>query len=44
MSVWTDPDWDPNQEAFYYVRVLQLPTARWTLYDEINAGVNTLMM
>ncbi len=39
MSVWTDPDWDPNQEAFYYVRVLQLPTARWTLYDEINAGV-----
>jgi hypothetical protein len=38
-GVWTDPDFDPNQEAYYYVRVLQLPTARWTLYDEINADV-----
>ena len=39
MGVWSDPTWDPGQNAFYYVRVLQLPTARWTLYDEINAGV-----
>jgi hypothetical protein len=39
MGVWTDPDFDPNIEAFYYVRVLQLPTARWTLYDEIRQGV-----
>jgi hypothetical protein len=39
MGVWTDPDFDPGVEAYYYVRVLQLPTARWTLYDEINAGV-----
>ena len=39
MGVWTDPQWDPKQEAFYYVRVLQLPTARWTLYDELREGV-----
>jgi hypothetical protein len=39
MGVWTDPDFNPEVEAFYYVRVLQLPTARWTLYDELNAGV-----
>jgi hypothetical protein len=38
-GVWTDPDYDPNQQAYYYVRVLQLPTARWTLYDEIRSGV-----
>ena len=40
MGVWTDPDFDPAQEAFYYVRVLQLPTARWTLWDEIREGVS----
>lgn len=39
MGVWTDPDWDPKQEAYYYVRVLQLPIARWTLYDELRGGV-----
>ena len=39
MSVWTDTDFDPTQKAFYYVRVLQLPTARWNLYDEIREGV-----
>jgi hypothetical protein len=39
MAVWTDPDYDPAEQAYYYVRVLQLPTARWTLYDEIREGV-----
>ncbi|EJC6851438.1 DUF3604 domain-containing protein [Vibrio parahaemolyticus] len=39
MGVWTDPDYEPNQSAYYYTRVLQLPTARWNLYDELREGV-----
>jgi hypothetical protein len=39
MGVWTDPEFDPDQQAYYYIRVLQLPTARWTLYDELRSGV-----
>jgi hypothetical protein len=37
-AVFTDPDFDPAQKAVYYVRVLEIPTPRWTLYDKIRFG------
>jgi hypothetical protein len=37
-TVWTDPDFDPKQKAFYYMRVLEIPTPRWVLYDKVRLG------
>ncbi|WFT81755.1 DUF3604 domain-containing protein [Methylobacterium sp. CB376] len=39
ISVWKDPDFDPKQRAFYYGRVLEIPTPRWTTYDAKYYGV-----
>ncbi len=39
-TVWTDPDFDPAQKAFYYVRVLEIPTPPWYAYDAFRFGVD----
>jgi hypothetical protein len=39
-TVWTDPDFDPNHRAFYYARVLEIPTPRWSTYDAFRFGVD----
>jgi hypothetical protein len=38
-ALWRDPDFDPAREAFYYLRVLENPTCRWSTWDAIRAGV-----
>ena len=38
-AVWTDPEFDPMKRAAYYVRVLEIPTPRWTTYDAAKLGV-----
>lgn len=39
-ALWHDPDFDPQQRAFYYARALENPTCRWSTWDAIRAGVS----
>lgn len=42
ITVWEDPEFDARQRAFYYVRVMEIPTPRWTAYDAVKFGVEPL--
>jgi hypothetical protein len=39
-AVWTDPDFDADVPAFYYARVIEIPTPRWVLYDKVRLGAD----
>ena len=39
ITVWKDPDFDAGHRAFYYARVIEIPTPRWTAYDAFRFGV-----
>jgi hypothetical protein len=38
-AVWTDPDFKPEQHAVYYLRVIEIPTPRWTTFDAVALGI-----
>jgi len=38
-AFWVDPDFEPSQRAFYYVRVLENPTCRWSTWDALRLGI-----
>jgi hypothetical protein len=40
VAFWQDPDFDAALHAFYYVRVLEIPTPRWTTYDAVRLGAD----
>src|SRR5512138_245805 len=42
IAVWKDPDFKANEPAFYYGRVIEIPTPRWTAYDAVRFGVKPL--
>jgi len=42
VAEWTDPDFDPDNSAAYYVRVLEIPNPRWSTYDAKTLGIEPM--
>jgi hypothetical protein len=39
ITTWTDPNFNAKESAFYYVRVIEIPTPRWTAYEAKRFGI-----